>query len=337
MALLRRKRADPKVTIQLDKDYIVFQGSPQEALGVYLSGTLAIQSREWAPVTCIRLHLRGLRISFQTGRRRGADKDEFFKRTWDFLEPSHSTGTVIGEYCFPFHVVLEGSLPETVEGLKEASITYSLTAEIVYRGRILSIQKPLRVIRVPQPQYTDMILDQVWKEKLACRVHIPNRLVAFGTSIYLACAFAPLVKGLKIEHIESQLLEFKELGNGGSMASSIISSDRYTFEDRPSCENRRYQCSRRLGFPSGNCVQDVDVVGINVSHKLRVIVRMHNPDGHDSEVRLTVPVTIYLSPSWPVWHDVSIATRLPRPITDCSDEAPPPYGKHELDRLCQAF
>jgi Mg-chelatase subunit ChlI len=36
------------------------------------------------------------------------------------------------------------------------------------------------------------------------------------------------------------------------------------------------------------CMQDVNVHGIKIRHKLKFIVALHNPDGHTSEVRLLI-------------------------------------------------
>jgi hypothetical protein len=46
---------------RLDKDFVVFQGSEQEALAVYLSGILTLRLKETTTIKYIRLHLRGVR------------------------------------------------------------------------------------------------------------------------------------------------------------------------------------------------------------------------------------------------------------------------------------
>ena len=63
-----------------------------------------------------------------------------------------------GEYKFPFNVVLEGSLPESAEGVKDASIAYMFTVEIGRKhGRDVKFQKPLRVVRVPENCAQDIV------------------------------------------------------------------------------------------------------------------------------------------------------------------------------------
>ena len=51
-------------------------------------------------------------------------------------------------YEYPFDVVLEGSLPESVEGMTDAYIIYRFKAEIGRRyAKDIVFRKPLRVIR----------------------------------------------------------------------------------------------------------------------------------------------------------------------------------------------
>jgi hypothetical protein len=49
-------------------------------------------------------------------------------------------------------------MPETLEGLKDASIAYSFTVEIGRKhGKNISYRKPLRVIRAPKPACADLV------------------------------------------------------------------------------------------------------------------------------------------------------------------------------------
>lgn len=96
----------------------------------------------------------------RTAWKRQASEEEFYKRTWEFHDSYRTTPQVLpaGEYKLPFNVVLEGSLPESVEGVKDASIAYMFTVEIGRKhGRDVKFQKPLRVIRVPENGAQDMV------------------------------------------------------------------------------------------------------------------------------------------------------------------------------------
>jgi hypothetical protein len=155
-------------------------------------------------------------------------------------------------------------------------------------------------------------LDEVWANKIAYRIGIQNRTVALGTRIDVDYVFAPLLRDMKIAFIESQLLEVRDLSvepnDGGSAhaarTETIVCSDRYTLgEEYSSKALESYQFSRTLQLPQalGHCVQDTEDMGVRVSHKLKIHVRMHNPDGHESEVCTPhpkeCPLLIVLAPS----------------------------------------
>ncbi|KAL2829453.1 hypothetical protein BDW59DRAFT_142113 [Aspergillus cavernicola] len=344
------------VDVQLDKSYVAFQGSQQEALAVYLSGNLVFRFKEPATIKHIRVHLSGVRrvsLPSRTGWKKSCKEEEFYKKSWDFHDAYRTTPEVlpVGDHRYPFTVVLEGSMPESVERMKEASIAYFFTVEIGRKhGRDVSYRKPLHVIRSPTLYDVAMTLDEVWAEKLLYRIHIPSKAVAFGTSLDVNYDFVPLLQDLKIEYIESQLLEVREFainedevvsGRNSSTTTTILSSDRYIIDDNTAeCTMKSiggYQFSRTLHLPKtlGQCVQDTDALGITVKHKLQVNARMQNPDGHVSELRLTIPVSIYLSPYYRVWGGDSFVSEdlPPIPVICDSEEVPPPYGQHETDRL----
>jgi hypothetical protein len=49
-------------------------------------------------------------------------------------------------------------MPQTLEGLKDASIMYSFAVEIGRKhGKNITYRKPLRVIRAPKPACVDLV------------------------------------------------------------------------------------------------------------------------------------------------------------------------------------
>ncbi|KAL4938273.1 hypothetical protein BDV06DRAFT_231961 [Aspergillus oleicola] len=357
MALLLRKamkaRVADCVSIELDHDYVTFHGSAQEALAVYLSGDLILRLDEPLTVKHIRLHLFGIRrISNPTRNawKHSSCEDEFHKQTWEFHDKYRTSPQTLpaGEYKYPFSILLDGSLPGTVEGVREASIAYSFKAEIGRKnGRDTLCRKPLRIIRVPELYTRELTLDEVWADKIAYRIQVPNTSVAFGTVVDVRYCFVPLLSDLKIEYVESEILEILDIAvNDGPMISSrvnsttVICSDRHIIDDDFAADvfkdGEEYHLLRTLCPPRklGQSVQDTEAMGIRVKHKLKITVRMQNPDGHLSELRLSIPIYIYLSPNYPVWDPLFSSQALPPPDTNFSnDEAPPPYGRHSFDQL----
>ncbi|KAL2865206.1 arrestin family protein [Aspergillus lucknowensis] len=342
------------VDVELDQEDVVFQGSEDEAIGVYLGGRLAFRFKEPTAITHIRLHLSGVRrVSAPTraGWIRTSRESEFYKRTWEFHDASQTAPEIlpVRHHKYPFSAVLEGTLPESIEGFRDASITYFFKVEIGRKhGKDVSYRKPLRIIRIPKLQAVDTTLEEVWANKIAYQVHIPSKAVAFGTAIDVNYGFVPLLKDLKIDRIETQLSELREFTLNeddlvlarNSDSTRILSSDRYTIDEGaqdPTRPKGGCQFSHSIPLPQSlrQCVQDTDTMGIRVKHKLRIYVRMQNPDGHYSELRIAVPVSIYLSPSYRVW-DGCFTGEAPPPALIASgdgEEAPPAYGQHEMDRI----
>jgi hypothetical protein len=85
-----------------------------------------------------------------SGRRSGNKEKSFFEKTWTFRDAGKGRSETLpaDNYEWPFSVVLDGSLPESVEGLRDAYVIYRLKAEISRkRGKDVVVRKPLRIVR----------------------------------------------------------------------------------------------------------------------------------------------------------------------------------------------
>jgi hypothetical protein len=74
----------------------------------------------------------------------------FFDKTWTFRDAGKGKTEVLpaDNYEFPFDVILDGSLLESVEGLKDTWVTYRFKAEIGRKyAKDIVVRKPLRIIR----------------------------------------------------------------------------------------------------------------------------------------------------------------------------------------------
>lgn len=78
----------------------------------------------------------------------------FFEKIWTFRDPGKGkTQTLLPDnYEYPFDVVLDGGLPESIEGLPESWIVYRFKGEIGRKyAKDVHIRKPLRIIRTLGP------------------------------------------------------------------------------------------------------------------------------------------------------------------------------------------
>ncbi|EXJ92982.1 hypothetical protein A1O3_01538 [Capronia epimyces CBS 606.96] len=357
--------------IRLHNDYIVFRGSEDEASSASLSGTVVLCLTEPLNISHIDLTLSGiLHMSWQTtstssmsGRRTAYKERTFFEKSWTFREPGKGKTEVLqpDNYEWPFQCILEGSLPESVEGLKEAWIIYRLKAEISRkRGRDIVVRKPLRIVRTLDSNALElshaMSVENIWPNKIEYSISIPNKAVAFGSFVQVDFRLISLLKGLVIGNVSTQVKEEQEFvvdpewgisagSNGHTKTERIIVSDLYRINpevDEQIIEEvaEGYQFSRYLELPKSlnQCLQDCNVKGIRVRHKVKFNVQLHNPDGHISELRANLPVTFYISPSLPINENNDLIDQTPQAsraavANDLANSAPPVYGKHTLDLL----
>ncbi|KAJ9219765.1 hypothetical protein DTO169C6_7932 [Paecilomyces variotii] len=352
--------------IRLDDPYIVFRGGEDEAASAHLCGTVVLCITEPLTIKHLKLHLTGMsRICWQVpsssaGARKPWRERAFYEKTWTFREAPKGKTEILpaDNYEFPFDVVLEGSLPESIEGLSDTWIAYRFKAEIGRKyAKDIVVRKPLRIIRTLDPSALElshvMSVENVWPNKIEYSISTPSKAVIFGTSLRVDFKLIPLLKGLKIGQITSQLIESYDLTlnpedpdaiRNTYKTSRTIISDNYELEEGAELdiideEAEGYQFSRYLDLPKtlSKCLQDADAKGIKIRHKLKFRVQLHNPDGHTSELRATLPVSVFISPNLAIDENNNLVDQTPqsaqRAVDDLAQQAPPLYGEHQFDQL----
>ncbi len=227
--------------------------------------------------------------------------------------PGKTTVLEKGNYEFPFELLLPGETAESVEGLNEASITYKLKATMA-RGKFaydLHTYKRVRVIRTLESSALEflhaMSVENIWPNKVEYSIVVPQKAIVFGSSVALETRFTPLLKGLDIGDISIRLMEIhdvilqgvlghclKEFRREREVASWVlpVSREEHWHEMIEDTGQEGWVLNANLDLPRklGRCIQDVNVHGIKVRHKLKLVVTLRNPDGHVSEVRESLPL-----------------------------------------------
>ncbi|KAJ5956060.1 hypothetical protein N7501_010339 [Penicillium viridicatum] len=352
--------------IRLNDEYIVFRGGEHEAASAHLRGTLILCLSEPLTIKHIRLQLTGmsrvcwhLPSSASAGGRKSWRERVFYEKTWRFREPGKGKTEVLpaGNYEYPFDVILEGSMPESVEGLAETWVMYRFKAEIGRKYvKDITARKPLRIIRTLDPSALElshaMSVDNIWPNKIEYSISTPTKAIVFGTAIHVDFKLIPLLKGLRIGQITSQLIETHDLTlnpedpdsirNTYKNTRTILTDEHELDEDNIEIIDEAaegYQCTRVLDMPQTltRCLQDTDTKGIKVRHKLKFRIQLHNPDGHISELRATLPVSIFISPHLAIDDNNNLTGQTPQSTRIAVDEfahqAPPLYGEHTFDQL----
>lgn len=111
---------------------------------------------QWLTHSRVSWHLPS---SATAGGRKPYKEKVFFEKEWKFRDAGKGKTEILpaDNYEFPFDVILEGSLPESVEGLHDTWVTYRFKAEIGRKyARDIVIRKPVRIVRTLDPSALEL-------------------------------------------------------------------------------------------------------------------------------------------------------------------------------------
>lgn len=361
--------------IRLENDFLVFRGNEHEASGQLLKGVLAICVPSPIKIEDIHLRLTGVqRLTWTDPKSTPSTglssskidrSNVILQHQWPpfWGTPGKSAVLEKGNYEFPFELLLAGDTSESVEGLHEASITYKLKATIA-RGKLaydLHAYKHLRVVRTLESSALEflhaMSVENIWPNKIEYSIVVPQKAIVFGSVIPLETRFTPLLKGLELGDVSIRLLEIHEFVSMPPNTNTVvttgtreykrervvaswtlhINNEEHWHDMIEDTGQEGWVLNTTLDLPHklGPCIQDVNVHGIKVRHKLKMVVALLNPDGHVSELRATLPLTLFISPNIPLDEqgNLTCPARHSTSPAEVTTIAPPGYGEHILDQL----
>lgn len=335
-----------------DRDCVVLRGAPGEGEGVILKGVLVLSLHDPIQARNITLSLRGkakagwtetITTASRTQTTRSQrDESIVYENTWSFLSfSSHSKTIGVGNYEYPFEVRLPSDLPESVEGVDDAAIGYMMVATVERPGLAQNItsRKRIRVVRTLSIESLEMAqtlsVDNTWPNKIEYAISIPTKSYPIGSTIPINFKLVPLLKGLSIQKITAQLKEYQSLlieNNGKTIAKKEVERNvcSTTIEDLEK-EVTNWDVDESLQIPGSlaACVQDCEVKYLRVRHKMKFTVALLNPDGHVSELRAALPVSLLIPPSI---FGSSSASYSQLELNDPENQLPS-YETHVYDRL----
>lgn len=265
-----------------------------------------------------------------------------------------------GNYEWPFELMLGGDTTESVEGMREANVRYRFKATIARKiGHDIHAHKQLRIIRTLADSALELIhamsIEHIWPNKIEYSIVAPQKAVVFGSCVPLEMRFTPLLKGIEAAKINIKLVEVLELvlhsvhgvrehRKERDIESWVLPVSREEhwqdviqdtgMEGWEGQEGWVVNSSLSLPKRLTKCLQDVNTRGIKIRHKLKITVVLNNPDGHISELRVTLPVSLFISPNMPLDEEGNIIRQQPgAPPVNTSPSAPPAYELHRLDQL----
>ncbi|KAF6005884.1 hypothetical protein HII12_005460 [Brettanomyces bruxellensis] len=248
-----------------------------------------------------------------------------------------STVLAPGNYEFPFRTVLQGSIPESIDGLKGCSLVYRMQS-VLERSRfsrpILTqrIVHVVRTLRADASELTETVaVDNTWPGKVDYSISVPTRAIAVGSVCNVEIILVPLAKGLRLGTVKIKLAEYASLvtlASSHTQEKHVLtkkippaladSPDRDVWDPESyaadpegvfyrsqylTLSEDRWLVQAPLQIPASlaHITQDCDIKGsVKVRHKLKFSIGLVNPDGHVSELRATLPISIFVSPFVPV-------------------------------------
>lgn len=349
--------------IRLDEHPLILRGAANTASGILLKGTVVLCLSEQLRIQGIRLRFTGdRRFDFAQASGSGAGyhkiEDQFIKRTWDFEKGGKVLPTDNHEW--PFELALPGTISESIEGLSNSWIIYRLKATIE-RGLMqqnVVARKHVRIIRTLDPSDLElsvgMSVANVWTNKIDYRIETPSKAALFGTIVTVNFRLVPLLKGLRIELVQTRVkesLELKIVENGRENMRwkgfpRTIVDDTYRVAENADAQevfddegfpNEGYIFARSLDLPRNlrECMQSADTNGFKIKHSLEFNIQLRNPDGHLSEVNAAIPLQICISPMLGIDENNNMTTENSRALDaeTLNAMAPPGYGEHQMDQL----
>ncbi|KAF1350054.1 hypothetical protein BDV97DRAFT_398841 [Delphinella strobiligena] len=373
--MVHTPRQKPVLEIVPNTRFIVFHGDQHEARPVKLHGVVRFTTPDPMSIKNVKIWLEGKRrISwfYMGGMAAGEVSDK--KTFWHEERNLGTAGTHkinSGTIEWPFEFQLDPSMPESIEGMNSTYLVYDLHASVSRPGwnaKDIIAHSHLRLVRTLGPEQMETTRSRtnsdIWANKLSYSISIPTDAVVFGTSIVADVELSPIRKGIKLGKIEMRLIEAvtkriqqSEVPDLRGDRCKVDETDvakadmefpedsRVTFEDEspdnPTMEDEKYVFKAKLELPKSlrQCRQDVDSHNVNITHRFKLMVNIHNPEGHVSQLVCRLPVKLFISPNLPV-DDQNMVQVGANTLTDLelnqqevAINAPPEYGRHQLDAL----
>lgn len=209
-----------------------------------------------------------------------------------------------------------------------------------------------------------MSVQSVWPDKVQYSISIPSKAVVFGTCIPVDIVLVPMLKGLTIGKVVCALREIHTFAciprTSPKIDTRHIATQTFetgAMEEDSEGELGRWVMHDHMVLPKSlnACVQDCEVPSIKIRHKwaspglrsggggveagltcelrLKFTVQLHNPDGHMSELRASLPVMLFISPNYLMDDTNRIPSDTAAADAGSLTNAPPRYDEHYLDRL----
>lgn len=235
-------------------------------------------------------------------------------KSWRFVPPNDGQQKKVytlnaGTHQWPFELPLPGDLPQSLEA-EGGRVNYRLKAIVERPTFVHNIVKkrPIQIVRCFLPSDYELSqsleIHNTWSEKMVYDITLPSKVYAHGETIPMKFNVQPIASNLSVRLLSGSLKEYcTYTANERSKTDTrVVRTCRVEkpFEDEQSQQQQRQQLQTHwskvvpLQIPERSplvfCDAENDM--IRIRHKLKFVISLINSDGHLSELRCSVPITI---------------------------------------------
>ncbi|KAG0172168.1 hypothetical protein DFQ28_011453 [Apophysomyces sp. BC1034] len=313
------KRSNIKLEIHVENEQLIVHGTPSESAGCVLRGIVYLSLQEPTKVKSINLYFNGtMTITWTEPLGNGHERlfrevRNVINHAWTLL-PRQSKQHQLppGEYPYEFEMVLPGCLPESIHIAKFYQVQYQLKA-IVERSTFLPnhvARRSINLYRQVSPVDVNFMepvfIANQWAGKLDYEISMPTSTYTHGDQIPVTIRATPLMPGVKIRYLSCTFKEymtcratngwFSGRPRGHSRVLFHMSDDKFGSGNCNQDSSSFVEWSKSQVIPVPRSADDVQCSvqnnAVKIRHKLKFVLSIQNPDGHVSELRACVPITI---------------------------------------------
>lgn len=217
-----------------------------------------------------------------------------------------------GSYTYEFEMVLPGDLPESTYVPNIYTVQYQLKATIE-RSTFLPNISNRKIIHVSRqllpfaPEFLEPVsVANQWANKLDYEITLPSKIYTHGDQIPITVRITPLSDALRVRHLSCTLKEYMicRAGNHGFLNTRPRAHGRVLFSTRDDKFGRTnsndggnfVEWTKVQTIPLSSSPQelqcDLQNDSIRIKHKIKFVLSLINADGHVSELRAALPITI---------------------------------------------
>ncbi|KAI7894358.1 uncharacterized protein EV154DRAFT_599995 [Mucor mucedo] len=312
-------RSHAKFKIHVENENLIMYGVSSESAGCVLRGVVNLQLQETTKIKSIGLSLAGrMTVSWTEGVGNGHDRlfreeKAVLDHQWTFLpkqQKMHVLGA--GSYTYAFELVLPGDLPESTYVPNIYTVQYQLKATIerstflpnICNRKIVHISRQLLPFA---PEFLEPVsVANQWANKLDYEITLPSKIYTHGDQIPITVRITPLSDALRVRHLSCTFKEYMvcRAGNQGFLNTRARAHGRVLFSTRDDKFGRTnandgghfVEWTKVQMIPLSNSLLDLqcDIQNdsIRIKHKIKFVLSLINSDGHVSELRAALPITI---------------------------------------------